>query len=161
MKPSHFHFFFLLLFFFPHFWIWHECHLQNFPSHWVVWRLGTQWAPCQGRAAFHSFQRIAAICSSSAPSPDQYRLGWPLTCSAWKHSAGHGFYTSTAERRLSQWKDYRRASGEKCFQSVRKHAADSLLFCRKRSCGLGLLCLFVELLMKYRCEVSRIKTIHV
>lgn len=63
---------------------------------------------------------------------------------------------------MSQWRDYRRASGEKCFQSARKHTADSLLFCRKRSRGLGLfLCLFVDLLMKCRREVSSIKTIHV
>lgn len=70
---------------------------------------------------------------------------------------------ATAGRRLSQWKDYRRASAEKCFQSARENTRQ---FCRRKaervsdvggmqeeiSCfwAFGLLGLLVELLVTCR-----------
>lgn len=70
-----------------------------------------------------------------------------------------GFYTSAAESRLSQWKDYRRASGEKCFQCVWKTLSVVLLADggegRQWSGGdLVVSCLFVQLLVVCRRDAG-------
>ncbi len=48
----------------------------SIPSH------RSQWAKCQGLTAFDFCQKIVRVCSFSVLSPNQYELGWPLTCSA-------------------------------------------------------------------------------
>lgn len=101
-----------------------------------------------GLLFFYSFQRIAAICSTSTPSTDQY---WPLTCSAWKHWAEHRFLHKRSREPIESVEGLSKGFWWKMFPACVKNTLGSSAggrrrvgggspMVRRRSCGFLLIC---------------------